>query len=310
MKKALIYVFSGTGNTKLVAGLYKKFLAPEYETVIHLIRMENKTFLPFPDADEFDLIGFGHPVYGFNVPRPMNEFCRQLPALKSSKPAFVFKTSGEGLIWNMYSSQKIIRMLEKKGYSFLTDRHIVMPYNMIFRHSDKMVKSEFTYAKALSKLNCSQLKCGFKENVHIKKLRRWFVPIVRIVWLYGRVQGPFMHVNKKKCIRCMKCVQACPLSNIKFTGKKFKFGTNCALCVACSFGCPKNAISIGLLNGWKVNGSYNIEKKASDSSIEFPAFGENLKGLHRWLYYKYYRNADLLLEQNGMSAKDFLGDES
>lgn len=305
MKKALIYVFSGTGNTRLVASLYQKFLTG-YETVIYDIRMENKEFLPYPDADDFDLIGFGHPVYGFNAPRPMNAFCRQLPALKQSKPAFVFKTSGEGLVWNMYSSQKIIRCLEKKGFNFLTDRHIVMPYNMIFRHSDEMVKSEYIYAQALVKLNCRQLLEGYSENVHINPLRRWFVPIVRIVWIYGQLQGPFMHVSKKKCISCMKCVKVCPMNNITYTGKGFKFGTNCALCVACSFNCPKNAISIGLLNGWKVNGSYSIEKKAADKSIRFPAFTEELRGVRRWLYYKYYRNADRLLSENGINIEDFV----
>ena len=306
MKKALIYVFSGTGNTMLVAGLYKKFLT-DYETTIYQIRMEGKKFLPYPDAEEFDLIGFGHPVYGFNVPLPMNDFCNQLPELKEKKKAFVFKTSGEGLIWNMYSSQKIIAALTKKGYDFCTDRHIVMPYNMIFRHSPEMVKSEFIYANALVKVNAEQLMRGYRENVKIGMFRRWFVPIIRIVWIYGKLQSPFMKINKAKCTRCMRCVRNCPMQNITFNSSKgkFKFGTNCALCVACSFGCPQNAISIGLLNGWKVNGAYHIENTAHDKSIAFPYFNENLKGIKRWLYYKYYRKADSLLIENNIDIEKF-----
>ena len=38
--------------------------------------------------------------------------------------------------------------MERKGYEFFTEHHFVMPYNMIFRHSPEMVKSEYIYADA------------------------------------------------------------------------------------------------------------------------------------------------------------------
>ena len=64
MKKAVIYVFSGTGNTRLVADLYKKNLS-EYETTIYDVKMKKVSadsskfeFQPFPNPNEFDLIGF------------------------------------------------------------------------------------------------------------------------------------------------------------------------------------------------------------------------------------------------------------
>ena len=240
----------------------------------------------------------------------MNNFCKCLPAIEAEagcKKTFIFKTSGEGLTFNNYSSQKIIRMLERKGYEFITERHYVMPYNMIFRHTPQMVKSEYIYADAQVRLNVQELAEGRKNKIHYCPLRYWFVPIVRIEWIYARLQGPFMKVNMKKCIKCMKCVKACPLGNIKYIEEKdrFKFGTNCALCVCCSFGCPTRAISLGLLNGWKINGSYQIQKTAADSSLEFPFFTEkeNLKGLYRWLYYKYYQRLSKELADNGIALK-------
>ena len=36
------------------------------------------------------------------------------------------------------------------------------------------------------------------------------------------------------------------------------FGKNCIGCTACSFNCPADAISIGVLNGWRVNGAYKF----------------------------------------------------
>ncbi len=305
--KAVLYVFSGTGNTRLIADLYKKYLT-DYETVIFDIEIQkgSTSFVPPPNPSEFDLIGFGYPIHGFNAPEITVNFCRALPDTDKTKrkKAFIFKSSGEGHSLNNYSSGLIIKILEKKGFDILCERHYVMPYNMIFRHSPEMVKSEYIYADALVRLNCRDLQNGFRENVHFNPLKAWFVPLIRIEWIYARLQGPFMKVDMHKCIKCMKCVNNCPLNNISFADEKFKFGTNCSLCVRCSFNCPVCAISIGLLNGWRINGTYRIKQTAADKSLRFPFFGENLKGLYRLLYYKYFRRADRELENAGIKLSD------
>ena len=305
--KAVLYVFSGTGNTRLIADLYKKYLT-DYETVIFDIEIQKGSafFVPPPNPSEFDLIGFGYPIHGFNAPEITVNFCRALPDTDKTKrkKAFIFKSSGEGHSLNDYSSGLMIKILEKKGFDILCERHYVMPYNMIFRHSPEMVKSEYIYADALVRLNCRDLQNGFRENVHFNPLKAWFVPLLRIEWIYARLQGPFMKVDMHKCIKCMKCLNNCPLNNISFADEKFKFGTNCSLCVRCSFNCPVCAISIGLLNGWRINGTYRIKQTAADKSLRFPFFGENLKGLYRLLYYKYFRRADRELENAGIKLSD------
>ena len=306
MKKAVLYVFSGTGNTALVAELYKKYLT-DYETTIYKLHCSKENgYTAYPDPKDFDLVGLGYPVHGFNAPKVMNDFTRLLPKFdekQGKKKTFIFKTSGEGLRLNNYSSQKIIHRLEKKGYEFITERHYVMPYNMIFRHSPEMVKSEYFYADAQVRLNVKELALNRKNKLHYFPLRYWFVPVVRIEWLYAMLQGPAMKVDMKKCIKCMRCVNACPLENIRFDSKKnkFVFGNHCALCVCCSFGCPEKAISIGLLNNWRINGSYHIEKTARDSEIKFPYFTEELKGLKRWLYLKYYKRLKAELDKENIS---------
>ena len=323
MKKAIIYVFSGTGNTRFVAELYKKYLT-DYETTIYdvrsrsiletdnlnksekkLVLKKNKreAFFDVPSPNDFDLIGFGHPVYGFNVPLPFFEFAKLLPKVqeKSSKKAFVFKTSGEGLYINEFSSQKLIALLEKTGLGFVSDRHYVMPYNLIFRHTPSMVKREALYANAYAKLSCAEILADKKQNVHISPFLRFWVPLFRIEWLYYRIAGPTLKVDMEKCVLCHKCEKNCPTENIHFDGKKFIFGHRCTMCTACSFGCPKCAISIGLLNGWRINGSYQIEKTSLDANIETPQIGKEYDDLHPWLYKKYYRKIDKKLLEAGIS---------
>lgn len=314
MKKAVIYVFSGTGNTRLIADLYKQNLT-EYETTVYDVKMKKnvsavsgKTFFefePFPDPREFDLVGFGHPVYGFNIPKPFDDFINLLPALGTKsekvKKAFVFKTSGEGLYINEFSSQRLIAKMEKKGFEFVSDRHYVMPYNMIFRHTPEMVKREWLYASAYAKLSCMEIQQGKADKVHINPVLRFWVPLVRIEWLYYPLSAPFsLKVDLEKCIKCQKCVKSCPLNNISFNGNEFKFGNNCTMCTSCSFGCPTSAISIGLLNGWKINGSYSIKKTAENKKVESPEIGKDYSGLHPWLYKKYYRRIDKKLISAGI----------
>lgn len=311
MSKCVIYVFSGTGNTKLCADLYKKhFASLGIETEVFQIKMKDREFVEYPDPEKFDFIGFGFPVHGFNAPKAMYDFCKQLPVLKEKKPSFILKSSGEGLHLNDYASQKIIPGLLKKNYDLLTERRYVMPYNMIFRHTPEMVKTEYIYSDALTSLHVKEIIDGKREKVKICPLKYWFVPIVRILWIYAKVQGPAMHADKNKCLKCNKCVNSCPLGNIRYDEKKQKyvFGTNCVLCVSCSFGCPTKAISIGLLNGWRVNGSYNIKKTACNPEVGFP-FVENLKGFKKFLYKGYYKKADRMLEEAGIEISSFLPKE-
>lgn len=302
MKKCIIYVFSGTGNTLLISRLYKEYLT-DYETTIW--EVEQKTDTPAaPDPSDYDLIGIGHPVHGFNAPKIMWDFCKKLPAVGTlknpGKKVFILTACGEGLYVNNFATQKIVRMMSLKGYDFIQQRRYVMPYNMIFRHSPEMVKSEYLIAQKYAQFSCNQLLEGKRTHVHKFHIGAILVPLFRILWLYAQWQSPFMKVDMKKCIKCMKCVKKCPYGNITFNEEKgkFKFGTKCVLCVRCSFNCPGCAISIGLLNNWRVNGDYKIIQTAKDENIEFPYFTkEKLHGLKKLAYLGYYKRVEKIINK-------------
>lgn len=321
--KAIIYVFSGTGNTLKVAELYKKYLT-SYETEICNIKMlknpnfskkDKRKFIfdKFSSPNSADLVGFAFPIHGFNPPKVFIDFCKQVPNVwtKIPKNAFIFKTGGEGLHFNDYASQKLMRKLERKGFNFLSEKLYVMPYNLVFRHSPQMVKTEWIYAQAQVRLHCKMLLEQKQTKVFLNPLKSWFVPLFRIEHIYAKLQGPFMKVDSKKCIDCMKCVKNCPMSNISFKNGKFSFGTNCALCVRCAFYCPKDAISLGMLNGWRVNGDYKIEKTAENPAIKFPFFSDSDKGLGRHAYRNYFKRLDDELKENHIELfDDELGDDA
>lgn len=133
-----------------------------------------------------------------------------------------------------------------------------MPYNMIFRHSDGMAALMWQAAQNTAPADAAAMAAGkdvdFREGLGAVATRFAFSVERRGIALIGKG----FRVDKNKCINCGKCVKACPVQNITLKDGKFRFGGHCLGCTACSFNCPTNAINIGMLNGWKVNGAYNF----------------------------------------------------
>lgn len=299
--KVALYVFSGTGNTLKVASLFKKYF--NYDVTVYRIS-EKSGIAPSPEG--FDLIGIGYPIHAFNAPEPVLKFARQLPKV-TYRRTFVFKTSGEGLHLNDCSSQKLINIIAQKGYDVVMERHIVMPYNMIYRHSDEMAKQMWIYAKAYVKVICGEIESFKRENVKLPFYKTFYAPLLRVVeQKFAHLHGPLFRVKVNKCIGCNKCINTCPQNNITVDADgKFKFGFGCVLCMGCSFGCPADAISVGVFGLWKVNGSYRLEELAHNDDLLFPLVPDRARGIYR-LYKKYYSEVDCVLKENDIDVNAFI----
>lgn len=260
-----------------------------------------------PSPDEYDIVGFGYPVHGFNAPEIMIDFARSLPAARG-KRAFIFKTSGEPLRLNDCSSQKLITLLRKKGFCILSERHYVMPYNMIYRHSDELARQMWLYAKGLVKVHARELFLEKKEKTVLPFYKRLHAPLFRIEWVFAKIHGRAFRVDKSKCIDCGKCVKNCPTHNIKKDESGcYTFGGRCTLCVRCSFSCPKNAINIGILNGWKVNGAYDLSgKKDGETGEGKSGVAVQTEGKTARMYRRYFERKRAELAEGGADISELL----
>ena len=141
--RVLFTVFSASGNTARVCGLFAERLQERgAECVTLKIRKDAET----PDVAAFDTLVIGYPVHGFNAPQNVLDFAKGLPQT-DEKGYYIVKTSGEPLHVNDASSRKLRKILARKGYDYRGEFHYVMPYNMIFRHSDKMAALMWQAAK-------------------------------------------------------------------------------------------------------------------------------------------------------------------
>ena len=114
--KILLLYFSGTGNTKRIARLYKSAFAglgcEVHEAELPLAEA--------PDVSGYDLVGIGYPIHAFNAPKIILTLCKALPKqdkkAQGAKRAFIFKTSGEPVRMSDVSSLKMRKILKRRGY--------------------------------------------------------------------------------------------------------------------------------------------------------------------------------------------------
>lgn len=252
--KVIIFCFSGTGNTERITQEWvSEILANGHEA--DLIKLDKDT-QPI-DLSAYDRVGFAYPVHAFNAPEPVWRYAKTLAEQPKSKPAFFLMVSGEPLNMNHRSGDKLARILKRKNIHVESAYHYVMPYNMIFRHSEAKALRMWSVAQKITHMDARDyIVNGINNKLPRPVLMGWFIGILRIEQWFTGWNGRMFKIDAKKCVRCMKCINACPMGNIKYEDGKFKFGKDCVCCTRCSFNCPVDAFSIGLLNAWRVNKPY------------------------------------------------------
>lgn len=252
--RVLFTVFSASGNTARVCGLFAERLQERgAECVTLKIRKDAET----PDVAAFDTLVIGYPVHGFNAPQNVLDFAKGLPQT-DEKGYYIVKTSGEPLHVNDASSRKLRKILARKGYDYRGEFHYVMPYNMIFRHSDKMAALMWQAAKNTAPADADIVFEGAKKPLNPNLFAKATRFVVAVEHMGMPLIGRGFRADAGRCISCGKCARLCPQLNIVMKDGLPSFGKNCIGCTACSFNCPTDAIKIGMLNSWRVNGAYDM----------------------------------------------------
>ena len=286
MRYLLIY-YTGTHNTRYLVNKLKQRLEQDSNEVDTLeIKCDTKPI----DTKGYDYIGLSYPIYGFNAPMPFNKYLRKLKFDKDQK-YFIFKNSGEVWKMNNTSSRVPKRIMKHKKCLFKGEYHFVMPYNIHFRFPNEFVKEALEHNNKLMEIMLYNLENNIisypKTNVFYH-IASFFVSIQKIG---GNINSYFYKVNNEKCTRCGLCIKNCPHHNIKLKNGKIKFSHHCDMCMACSFFCPQDAIKIGFLEGWHVNGAYPLKKIEEGPKNKEPYITKDNKGFYK-CFYQYFVNID------------------
>lgn len=291
MRYLLIY-YTGTHNTRFLSNQLKERLVKDGHQV-EMVEIKCDT-MPV-DTSKYDFIGLSYPIYGFNAPRPFNKYLRRLK-FESNQKYFIYKNSGEVLAMNNPSSRVPKRIMRHHKCKFVGEYHYVMPYNIHFRFPNEFVKEALKYNEKLMNIMIYNLNKGIlykpKNNI-IYQIGSFFVSIQKIG---GNVNSFFYKVDHEKCLKCGLCVKNCPHNNVRIENGKVKFSHHCDMCMACSFFCPSDAIKIGFLEGWHVNGDYHLDKIINDKTINDSFISKDTKGFYK-CFIKYFENIDRMYNE-------------
>ncbi|MDD3958017.1 MAG: EFR1 family ferrodoxin [Candidatus Izemoplasmatales bacterium] len=286
MNKAIIYYFTGTGNTRIASEMIEAHLKRSgFSVTLFEVRRHRDAM---PDPNDFDVVGFGYPIHAFNPPRLFLKTIQTLPRVAKHKTAFIFKTAGEPFPLNRASSWGVIRALKKQGYDILMDRHLLMPYNILFRYPESLAKHMVIHTNHMAELIARDVIHQRRTPIIIHPWTWVVMMIMRIQWVAAKVNGPLFIPKKRTCIQCGICQKMCPSDNITFDSGYPKFGFDCSMCMGCVMYCPTDAIRPGLITPLRVNGAYDFPRLMQNGELSDECINETTKGYFR-LFRKYYR---------------------
>lgn len=244
MYTAVIFYFSGTGNTWWVADRIKRQLDAKNinASAVSIDKLTPKK------ADWWiktaDLVLFGWPVYSSDLPEPAKRFIDTLPESEKGKHVHVFCTqmcySGDGA-WIAH------KRLKNKGLIIDTTEHFAMPSNLsmyrgTFGTPDENVikrimdKTEIHVEQYVTKLLSGQARIKGRYSFLLGLLQRITYQ------LSSKKSRNIVGVDKDRCMHCGLCAKLCPMENITLEDVP-AFAGNCTQCLRCYSFCPSNAIT-------------------------------------------------------------------
>jgi len=235
----MILYFSGTGNSEYTARRIGKEIDDEVINLFDKIRT-----IDYSDMKSERPWVIVVPTYAWRIPHIVSDWLEKTN-FSGNKGIYFVMTCG-GSIGN--AGKYLETLCTEKNMNYCGCAEIVMLENyialfstptedqalQIIERAESVIDNTALHIKNGDKLPKRDISFGDKMNSGI--INALFYPVF---------------VNAKKfyatenCVSCGKCVNVCPLKNIRIENGKPKWGDHCTHCMACICKCPKEAIEYG-----------------------------------------------------------------
>ncbi|TET52985.1 MAG: hypothetical protein E3J64_04245 [Anaerolineales bacterium] len=287
-----LYVFSGTGNTQLVAGLLEdEFIRLGAD--VHSERIEDvlKGEVEI-DPLSHSHVGICHPILGFETPRIVYRFIDALPPA-AAMPTFIVKTASDFVSLNKPASWTAIRRLRKKGHDVFYDRIVCMSPNWVTKYADIFTRQLWRAAADKARATCRDVLSGTRREL---KSNFMLIALARLSGIgedqmMARLFGRGLRATDD-CINCHKCVRNCPTDTIRVEDGRIAFGWDCISCMRCIYACPQRAIVPRVFKFTVVKGGYDVRGVLDNTEIDGDFVTEETRGYYRH-FLDYLRDPDL-----------------
>ena len=235
----MILYFSGTGNSKYVAKRIADALGDALVNLNDRIKASDTSLV-----ETGERVIIVTPTYAWRIPRVVCDWLRKTE-LRGAKRAWFVMTCGS----EIGNADKYNReFCTEKGLSCMGTAQIVMPENYIalFSAPDKQeAKAIVENAKPAIRSIIDCIRNGMEFPAPRNNLYDRFMSSAVNPIFYKKIVKADAFTVSDACIGCGKCVQLCPLNNIRLDKDKPVWGSNCTHCMACICYCPKEAIEYG-----------------------------------------------------------------
>ncbi len=235
----MILYFTGTGNSKYLAGVLAKQLADEAVDVAAL--MKEGKHPTFTSDKPYVLVA---PVYAWRLPKVFLQWVSRCKFTGNNKVYFIIDCGSEIGAAANYAKKFAL----KTGFEYMGTAEVVMPENYLVmfpptpaEEDEGIIAAATEKAENLAKTIASQEPFSPIKNNFIGHFYSDFVN----PFFYGFYIGAKKFYASDACISCGKCVENCMLNNISLKDGKPVWGKDCTHCMACICKCPPKAIEYG-----------------------------------------------------------------
>jgi len=243
----MIYYFSGTGNSLTVA----QRMAEARED--QLVQMTYEKGDADPAEARTDELGLVFPVYGWGLPRVVEDFVSRIKETAASKAPYVYAvlTCGDDI---GYADRLLRTKLAEQGVKLDAVFSIIMRETYVFLPGFDVDKPESEKQKwngMLQRLphilDCiSNRQKSTKRDLNPGMFPRVKTNVLRPLFhkLFTSPKG--FRVDTDRCKKCGRCEIICPVNNITTAESgQPQWGERCTFCLACYHICPQHAIVYG-----------------------------------------------------------------
>lgn len=255
----MILYFSGTGNSKYVAQRMAEALNQSLLSMNDRIRSHDTS--PVETDERLVIVT---PTYAWRIPRVVSEWLGKTALTGAERIWFVMDCGSE--IGNAAGYNR--QLAAQKQLQYMGTAQIIMPENYIAMFNappKEQAKSIVGQAEPELQKVLTQLKAGQEFPPPRDNLYDRFMsgPVNPVFYRFFVKAEAFRATSA--CIGCGKCVELCPLNNIRLENGKPLWGKNCTHCMACICYCPKEAIEYGKKSRGKPRYHFEaLERKQQD----------------------------------------------
>lgn len=235
----MIFCFSGTGNSRYIAGRIAEAIRDEITDLN--IKIKENDSSPVQTGQDVIIVA---PTYAWRIPRIVSDWLSETELIGAQRIWFVMDCGSETGNAAKYNR----RLAQKKQLLYMGTAQIVMPENYIAMFNAPQPE-EARQIVARAEPDIDRAIAAIREErtfppTRCKLYDRFMSGPVNPIF-YGCFVKDRAFTVSDACIGCGQCARLCPTNNITLREGKPVWGGDCTHCMACICRCPAEAIEYG-----------------------------------------------------------------